>query len=60
MEERHKPVMVSVILHEVDFNLQYNYILIMDDFDFQWDAEKAIANSKKHGISFDEAKTVFF
>lgn len=31
----------------------------MDDFDFQWDAEKAIANSKKHGISFDEAKTVF-
>jgi len=32
---------------------------MMDDFDFQWDAEKAIANSKKHGISFDEAKTVF-
>ena len=31
----------------------------MDDYDFQWDAEKAIANSKKHGVSFDEAKTVF-
>jgi hypothetical protein len=49
----------DVILHKLDFNLQCNYSLIMDDFDFQWDAEKAIANSNKHGISFEEAKTVF-
>jgi uncharacterized protein len=27
---------------------------------FEWDAAKAFLNKKKHGISFDEAKTVFF
>lgn len=27
---------------------------------FCWDLEKASSNKKKHGISFDEAKTVFF
>lgn len=26
---------------------------------FEWDNEKAAANSKKHGISFEEAKSVF-
>jgi uncharacterized DUF497 family protein len=26
---------------------------------FEWDVEKADANLKKHGVSFDEAKTVF-
>ena len=26
---------------------------------FEWDQEKAIANEKKHGISFSEALTVF-
>jgi uncharacterized DUF497 family protein len=31
----------------------------MDDFNFQWDIAKAASNSKKHGVSFDEAKTVF-
>jgi uncharacterized protein len=27
---------------------------------FEWDAAKAASNKKKHQISFDEAKTVFF
>ncbi|HPI20560.1 MAG TPA: BrnT family toxin [Candidatus Kapabacteria bacterium] len=27
---------------------------------FDWDKNKAIANLIKHGISFEEAKTVFF
>ena len=27
---------------------------------FDWDAAKAALNINKHGISFDEAKTVFF
>jgi uncharacterized DUF497 family protein len=27
--------------------------------DFAWDPEKAVANEKKHGISFSEALTVF-
>lgn len=26
---------------------------------FEWDSEKADANLRKHGISFDEAKTAF-
>lgn len=27
--------------------------------EFEWDQLKAIANLKKHGVSFEEAKTVF-
>jgi uncharacterized protein len=27
---------------------------------FAWDSKKNVANEKKHGISFDEAKTVFY
>ena len=27
---------------------------------FEWDPEKAKLNWKKHGVSFDEATTVFF
>lgn len=26
---------------------------------FEWDARKALANEQKHGVSFDEARTVF-
>jgi uncharacterized DUF497 family protein len=29
------------------------------DLDFDWDEDKAAANFKKHGITFEEAKTVF-
>jgi uncharacterized DUF497 family protein len=32
----------------------------MSNIKFEWDARKAAANEKKHGISFDEARTVFF
>ena len=27
---------------------------------FEWDDRKATANLKKHGVSFDEARTAFF
>ena len=27
---------------------------------FQWDAAKATANFKKHGVSFDEARSAFY
>jgi uncharacterized DUF497 family protein len=27
---------------------------------FEWDAKKAVANQKKHGISFEESKSVFY
>ena len=26
---------------------------------YEWDPDKAAANQRKHGVSFDEAKTVF-
>jgi uncharacterized protein len=27
---------------------------------FEWDEAKALANRRKHGVSFEEARTVFF
>jgi hypothetical protein len=32
----------------------------MSNIKFEWDPKKASANEKKHGITFDEARTVFF
>lgn len=32
----------------------------MESLRFSWDDRKNISNQKKHGISFDEAQTVFF
>jgi uncharacterized DUF497 family protein len=32
----------------------------MSKLHFDWDPKKAAANQKKHGVSFDEARTVFF
>ena len=29
------------------------------DFGFEWDPDKAEANERKHGVTFDEAGTVF-
>lgn len=31
----------------------------MSDLHFEWDKRKASANVKKHGVSFEEAKSVF-
>ena len=28
--------------------------------DFEWDALKAVSNQKKHKISFEEARSIFF
>ena len=32
----------------------------MGDVRFEWDARKNRANQKKHGVSFEEARTAFF
>ena len=32
----------------------------MNTLKFEWDEKKASANLKKHGVSFEEARTVFF
>ncbi len=31
----------------------------MSNLSFEWDERKSAANVKKHGVSFDEAKSVF-
>ena len=31
----------------------------MSDLRFEWDPRKSAANQKKHGVSFEEAQTVF-
>ncbi len=31
----------------------------MSDIKFEWDPRKDLANQKKHGVSFDEAKSAF-
>ena len=32
----------------------------MSNIKFEWDAKKASANEKKHGVTFEEARTVFY
>jgi len=41
------------------FNL-YMYNVHMNSLRFQWEPRKASANLKKHGVSFEEAKSVFY
>jgi len=36
-----------------------NYNVVMT-IRFEWDPKKAASNEKKHGVSFEEARTVFF
>lgn len=39
--------------------LQCNYTAPMSTLHFEWDDRKAAANAKKHGVSFEEARSVF-
>ena len=32
----------------------------MNEIEFEWDERKAQSNEQKHGISFEEAQTVFY
>ena len=32
----------------------------MNDLTFEWDSSKAASNATKHGVTFEEAKTVFY
>jgi len=43
-----------------DKKLQYIYDIIMNGLRFEWDGRKNRQNQKKHGVSFEEAQTVFF
>ena len=43
----------------LDFSAIHNYNIIMNEISFEWDENKNRENFKKHGIDFEEAKTVF-
>ena len=43
-----------------DFLQLYNYNIIMECIQFEWDENKNHINQNKHNISFEEAKTVFY
>lgn len=45
---------------ELAIALQCNYTWPMSALQFEWDERKAIANVKKHGVSFEEAKSAFY
>ena len=32
----------------------------MNNIGFDWDKDKAVANKRKHGVSFEEAVTIFY
>lgn len=36
------------------------YTIFMQSLNFEWDERKSIENERKHGVSFEEAKTVFY
>jgi hypothetical protein len=38
----------------------YNYNVITHALTFEWDEGKSLENKRKHGLSFEEAKEVFF
>ncbi len=35
------------------------YNVCMDEIRFEWDESKSLKNKRKHGVSFDEAQSVF-
>lgn len=45
---------------EIDKSLYYNYNIIMETIKFEWNENKNKINIKKHKISFEEAKAVFY
>ncbi len=44
----------------VDILPLYTYNVHMEHLKFEWDMKKENANIRKHGVSFDEARTVFY
>jgi hypothetical protein len=41
------------------FALHCRYSVNMSSLRFEWDAKKNAANRRKHGVSFEEARTAF-
>jgi hypothetical protein len=47
-------------IDQLDLAIRYNYNVVMSSLRFDWDFRKAAANEKKHGVSFEDAKSVFY
>ena len=43
----------------MDKAIPHAYTVHMSDLSFEWDERKSRLNLKKHGVSFEEAQTVF-
>lgn len=55
-----RPVRAHFLRHILERELQCNYNYSMGALHFEWDEKKAAANLKKHGVSFEEARSVFY
>lgn len=51
---------MKIFRDALDKTTRNNYNIIMEAIKFEWDENKNATNQKKHGISFEEAKTVFY
>ena len=40
--------------------MNHTYTVFMDPLRFEWDRRKDAANIRKHGVSFEEARTAFY
>ncbi len=50
---------LSVRPIDIDIAQRYAYNVHMSDIRFEWGESKSRENKRKHGVSFDEAQTVF-
>ncbi len=49
-----------LLVMDIDNCYNYKYIVHMDQLRFEWDSKKDKINTQKHGVSFKEARTVFY
>ncbi len=48
------------MLGGVAYNYNVVILAVVPELRFEWDARKSAANKRKHGVSFEEAQTVFY
>ena len=46
-------------MRSIDIANYHTYNIHMDDINFEWDEKKSLENERKHGMTFEEAQTVF-
>ena len=51
---------VHIFMDSIHTNMYTIHMIMYGIISFQWDDRKAESNAKKHGVSFEEASTVFY